>query len=118
LKEVSIVAIEPEIKEILDDHGKSIVNLQIDNASIKEQLNSIKTEMTGVKEVVTDFKNNYLQSSNSMMGTLSTLLQNSSNNNTEIIKTSSNNKKDIAIKILAVIGVIASAYFTYKGIKG
>ncbi|WP_298196457.1 hypothetical protein [Desulfosporosinus sp.] len=123
MEEVLEVSIEPEIKEVLDnhkvileDHGKSITKLQIDNASIKEQLNSIKTQMTDVKEIITDLKSSYLQSTNSMMGTLSAVLQNTSNNNTEIIKTNSNNKKEIAIKVLAVIGGLITGYFALKGV--
>jgi len=73
MEEVLNLSIEPEIKEVLDDHKKileehtdKIQDLQIDNASTKEQLNSIKTQMNDVKEIVTEFKTSYLQTTSSL----------------------------------------------------
>lgn len=114
--EVACVSIDPEIKDVLDnhketleDHSKSIAQLQIDNATIKTQMNDIK-------ETISDFKNIYLQTATSMMGTLSAVFQNTTNNNTEIIKTKSNNSKEIVLKILAICGGLVTGYFALKGV--
>lgn len=110
------LGIEPEVKEILDTHkktleyhGEKIQELQIDNASIKEKLNS-------VEGIVTRFETNYYQTSNSMLQTMSQLVVNTSNNNTEIVKTNQNNKREIIVKVLGIIGLIVAGIFIGNGV--
>lgn len=114
-KGVVDLGIEPDVKEILDihnrtlqDHNEKIQELQIDNASIKEKISSIEG-------IVTRFETNYYQTSNSMLQTMSQLVVNTNNNNTEIINNKNNNRKDIALKILGVIGILIAGAFIGKG---
>jgi len=112
---------EEEIREaldfhtkILDGHSEKIQILQIDNAIIKEQLNSIKTQMTDVKEIVTEFRTSYLQTTASMAGTLSTLVINTNNQNADVNKNNSNNKRDIIIKVLGIAGACLVGFLASK----
>lgn len=110
-----------EVKEILDEHGNRINRLEIDNASIKEKLNSISLQMGDTKEQVTDLKDavarletTVLTTNNSILSTLSQVVTNTNNNSTQIITTEKNNKKDIIIKILGIIGACVTGYLAAK----
>jgi len=100
--------------KILEEHSEKIQGILIDNAIVKEQLNSIKTQMTDVKEIVTEFRTSYLQTTASMAGTLSTLVINTNNQNADVNKNNSNNKRDIIIKVLGIAGAILCGYLASK----
>lgn len=107
-----------EHKQILDEHTEKIGELMVDNATTKERLNSISTQMNDVKGTLVRFENNYLQTTNAMMGTLSQVVINTSNNATQIKTTKMNNRTDIIIKVLIGLGVFLAGIASYKyGIK-
>jgi len=123
---------ENEVKEMLDDHGRKledhefkIQKLEVEGATVKEKINGLQTQMTDVKDVVTRFENNYLQTTNSMMNTMTQLVLNTSKSNieikkiesksgTEITKVKSNNIKDILISVFKVMGTALAAFFAAK----
>ncbi|OHD75836.1 MAG: hypothetical protein A2355_15755 [Spirochaetes bacterium RIFOXYB1_FULL_32_8] len=140
-KEVLDVSLDDnEVKEILDDHGCRIIKLEIDTATTKEKMFGLEEQVKDIKGTLVRFENNYLQTTSSMTNLMTQLVLNTSNNNTEIIKskdikdteitksenakntevikTKDNNKKDIIIKVLAILGACIAGYLANKyGIK-
>jgi len=100
--------------KILEEHSEKIQGILIDNAIVKEQLSSIRTQMSDVKEIVTEFRTNYLQTTSSMAGTLSTLVINTNNQNADITKNNNNNKTSIVIKVLGIIGACLAGFLAAK----
>lgn len=123
------MALEPEnVEKILDEHSKAleehsekITELQLKNERFDEKLNSIQIQMSDVKDAVTKFESNYLQTSNSMISTMSQIVMNTSSNNTQIVTTKENNRTQLILKILTIGGGILIlfilAWFAMKGIN-
>lgn len=129
---VLIILDEKEVQEILEkhesqltDHHEKIHVLEVSTATLKEKLNS-------VEGIVTRFEANSYQTQNNMMQLLSQVIVNTSSGkmeiakietqgNNDITKIKLNNKANITLKILAIIGGLISAvtlaYFSLKGIK-
>ena len=126
MKEVLNVAIEPETKEVLDSykekldyHDGRIVKLEIYSEVSKEKLNNITAQLTRIENSSLSNSNVLLASNNAVLSTMNKIVEgnNAQNTNkTEIIKTKSNNNKEIVIKVLAIIGGLITAYFSLKGI--
>ena len=110
------LGIEPEVKEILDsheqtlaDHSEKIHKMQLDNAGIKEKLNS-------VEGIVARFETNYYQTSNSIMQTMSQLVVNTSAQNTEITKVKIDNKTKVILKVLGIFALLITGILIGNGI--
>ena len=137
VKEVLEMSLDDnEVKEILDDHGNRIIKLEIDTATTKEKMFGLEEQVKDIKGTLVRFENNYLQTTSSMTNLMTQLVLNTSNNNTEIIKskdiketeitksenvkdteiikTKDNNKKDIIIKVLAILGACLAGMFMAK----
>lgn len=111
------MSIEPEVKDILDDHDKRIGKLEEDNVYIKEKLNSISIQMVDTKDEVTDLKSavsrletTVLTTNNSILTTLTQVVTNTSNNNTQIVTTNSNNRTQILLKIIGLAGAVLAGW--------
>lgn len=118
MKEV-LEVIEPEIKEILEDHTGRIGRLETDSEVFKEKFNNITTQLTRIENNGLSSNNALLASNNSVLQTLNKVIESNTTQNTnktEVIKTKSNNAKEITLKILAIIGGLITAYFALKGI--
>jgi len=129
MEEVFDVALdENEVKIILDDHGNRIQKLEIDNAYVKEKLNSISAQMVDTKDEVSDLKSavarlesTVLTTNNSILTTLTQVVTNTSNNQTQVTTTTSTNKKDIIVNSIkiggSIVAIIILGLFAAKGIS-
>jgi len=118
--EVSDVPIEPEVKEILDDHSGRLGKLETDSEVFKEKFNNITTQLTRIENASLSSNNALLASNNSVLQTLQKVVGDDTiknTNNAEVLKIKSNNFKEIAIKVLAILGFITVGYFALKGVN-
>jgi len=123
-KEVLPVAIEPEIKEVLDDHRKilnehteKIEELRIDSEVSKEKLNNISIQLTRIENNNLTSNNALLASNNSVLQTLNLVVGNTTQintNNADVTKIKSNNRRDILLKFLTLVGVALAGYLGAK----
>ncbi|AHF08552.1 hypothetical protein [Desulfitobacterium metallireducens] len=134
--EVVELAIEPEIKEVLDDHKKilnrhdgDINDLKIFKSVTEEKLSNIDGQLNDVKGMLTRIESNSLASNatnNALLATQTSMtevvkkLADSNTikdtNNAEVVKTKNNNTKDITLKILGIVLFIVLGWFAMKGV--
>lgn len=117
------MSIEPEIKEILDDHGEElkehnsrIRDLEIGFAKSDQTLEYLKKSQDEMKDSMKRIENITLNSQNSILTSLNALITTRENNevNKEINK--ENNKNSLYIKILGVLGIIGGSFIAGKNL--
>jgi hypothetical protein len=113
VKEVECVAIDKEVKTVLDEHGQRIQQqdqriqkLENQMEFIVNEMSGLKTEFAGVISVANETKNTVVNLSGTLISTFATILTNKQDNNTVVATTKMNNKTKIILKVLGVIGTI------------
>jgi len=112
--------IEPEVREVLDDHKKvlenhdgRIVKLETTSQIMDVKFSNIETQLTRIESASIANTNALLASNSSIAETLQKVVEGNIANNT--------NKKDVIIKTLTVVGSIVGlillGVFAAKGIK-
>jgi hypothetical protein len=112
--------IEPEVRELLDDHKKvlenhdgRIVKLETTSQIMDVKFSNIETQLTRIESASIANTNALLASNSSIAETLQKVVEGNIANNT--------NKKDVIIKTLTVVGSIVGlillGVFAAKGIK-
>lgn len=114
LDEKQVQAVLEGHSKAIEEHAEKIQGILIDNAIVKEKLNSIKIQMGDVKEIVTEFRTSYLQTTSSMASTLSQLVINTNNQNADVNKNKSNNRTSIIIKVLGIVGACLAGFLAAK----
>lgn len=120
MKEMVVdLALEPEVKEILDDHTEKIQKLEIANAITKEKLNSIDTQVKDMKidvsnlnGAITKLENTVLSGNNATMQALTQLLCNTTKKNSELASNVVKNKTQISLKLIGLIGASITGIIT------
>lgn len=118
---VDCMVLEPEIKEVLDEHDNRLQKLEVDSEVMKEKWNNISTQLTRIENNALSSNNALLASNNAVLQTLSQVVNNATqinSDNTELTKTKFNNKKDIIIKVLGILGACLAGWLAAKyGLK-
>lgn len=111
---MNTLAIEPEIQEVLDEHGNKINNLETKVEILDVRLKNMENNLTDVKIIATRTENTFLTSYNSLLQGVSQILTNTSTNQTAISTNKMDNKTKIVIALIS--GMVA--FFTAKyGLK-
>lgn len=120
------LGIDPDVKEILDEHGDKLTqhenkiaqhdleikNLQFQGVEQKVILENIKDCQTETKKDVSELKNIILTQNNAMLNSMNNLIINKNDNETKKEINSSNNITKIILKVLGVIGIIIASLYT------
>jgi len=93
-------------EERLDGHDKEINELKITSEVTKQKLSGLEKSNENILSTLTRLETNTYSGQNALTQAMTQVLINTSNNNTEIIKTDKNNRKDIIVKILSVTGIL------------
>ena len=111
------MGIEPQVKEILDNHGSRLCQLELATAKMEERFSKIDYQLmdvrTDVSELKQELKNDLAKVENTMLVNFNALL--------DYKKNTDNNKTQLVLKVVGIIGGVITlliiGYFGGKGIN-
>jgi hypothetical protein len=117
------LTIEPEVKEVLDNHGEELKEhdsrikyLEIESAKSGQTLEYLKQSQDEMRDGMKRIENITLNSNNSILTALNSLIMNRENNETSKEINKENNKNGLYIKIITAIGLIGGSFFAGKNL--